>query len=55
MDCLHECYSFTFYAPVTLEKLMPCKFANQIAPVDPLKQDLMNVLKGPGEGHPGRG
>lgn len=33
MDCLHECYSFTFYAPVTLEELMPCKFANQIAPV----------------------
>ena len=33
MDCLHECYSFTFYAPVTWEKLMPCKFANQIAPV----------------------
>lgn len=33
MDCLHECYSFTFYAPVTLEKLMSCKFANQIAPV----------------------
>lgn len=28
-----ECYSFTFYAPVTLEELMPCKFANQIAPV----------------------
>lgn len=33
VDCLHECYSFTFYAPVTLEELMPCKFANQIAPV----------------------
>lgn len=33
MDCLHECYSFTFYAPVTLEELIPCKFANQIAPV----------------------
>lgn len=33
MDCLHECYSFTFYASVTLEELMPCKFANQIASV----------------------
>lgn len=33
MDCLHECYSFTFYAPVTLEELMPCKFASQIASV----------------------
>lgn len=33
MDCLHGSYSFTFYAPVTLEELMPCKFANQIAPV----------------------
>ena len=33
MDCLHECYSFTLYAPVTLEELMSCKFANQIASV----------------------
>lgn len=32
-DCLHECYSFTFYAPVTLEELMPCACANQIAPI----------------------
>lgn len=33
MDCLRESYSFTLYAQVTLEELMPCKVANQIAPV----------------------